>query len=171
MEKIHVTKQIAEDLKEITSIYGKINLLSVKEWDKLTDKMIKSHPLIISIFMGFHHSKDFTPDQMGFIMKFVATIWIYNGGEKAKQMSKIEYTNAVKKNVEFAVYLEGEQKKDASKTMENYLLHNANSVALAFILFFIRKTDEFKGMTEAEQGTLAMELKSVQDCLENRVSP
>ena len=164
MAKLQVTPKMQDGLTKITSSYAKVNNLTTKEWDQLTDKMAKSHPLIISIFMGFHASKDFNPAQLGTIMKILASIWLYNGGERAKKVNEKAYKASVKKNAEFAKYLEGEFQKDKSRTLEDHLVQNTSSVILTYLFFSIRETPEFKGLTEAEQGVLVMELKSLQDC-------
>ena len=170
MSKIQVTQEMKEATKEIISIYIKNNTVTVEEWDALTTEMAKSHPIIISIFMGFHKSGDFNVRQLGVIMKILATIWHYNGGVKAKKATKEDYEKAVKTNLDFAKYVEGESEKDKQKTWSDYLTHNTDSTAFAFVLFAIDESMEFEHLSLEETGRLAMELKSAHDCIENRVT-
>ena len=165
MQKIPAHKE--KTAKEIIHFYKKVNKLDVNQAEALSDEIGKSHPFIISIFLGYKASKEFTSAQLNEILRILVTLWFYNKGSLANKITAVKYDKIADKNFGFLKYWAGENEKDKKKTLADYFKHQANDVLLVFIMACVREKNEFKNLSIEEQAKLILELKSVNDCLED----
>jgi hypothetical protein len=140
--------------------------LDVKQATTLSDEIVKSHPFIFSLFLGYRASKEFTTAQLNEIMWVLATLWLYNKGTQANKITAAKYDKIADKNFEFLEYWGGENEKDKEKTLVEYFKRHADDVSLSFIMACVREKKEFKNLSIEEKAKLILELKSVNDCLE-----
>ena len=153
--------------KEILDFYRKVNKLDGKQASALSDEIVKSHPFIFSLFLGYRASKEFTTAQLNEIMWVLATLWLYNKGSQANKITAEKYDKIADKNFEFLEYWAGEDEKDKEKTLADYFKSHANDVILLFIMACIMEKKEFNNISIEEKAKLILELKSVNDCLEH----
>jgi hypothetical protein len=165
MKEIPTHKE--KSAKEIITFYQKVNKLDVKQAETLSDEIHKSHPFIISMFLGYRASKEFTTAQLNEIMWILATLWLYNKGSLANKITPEKYDKIADKNFEFLEYWAGEDEKDKKKTLAAYFKNHVNDVILLFIMACIMEKKEFKNLSIEEKAKLILELKSVNDCLEH----
>ena len=152
--------------KEIINFYKKVNKLDVEQAEALSDEMYQSHPFIISIFLGYNASKEYSPAQLGEIIKILATLWLYNKGNLANKITKVKYDKFAENNFRFLAYWAGESEEEKEKTLADYYKHHANDVALLFLMACVREKKEFNNLSIEDKAKLILELKSVNDCLE-----
>jgi len=152
--------------KEIITFYQQVNKLDVKQAEALSDEISKSHLFIISIFFGYRASKEFNTTQLSEIFWILATLWLYNKGSLANKITPEKYDKIVDKNFEFLEYWAGENEKDKEKTLADYFKSHANDVILLFIMACVKEKKEFTNLSIEEKAKLILELKSVNDCLE-----
>ena len=165
MQEIPAHKE--KTAKEIITFYKRVNKFDVKQAEALTEEIFKSHPFIISIFSGYRASKEFTSTQLNEIFWILATLWLYNKGSLANKITAVKYDQIADKNFAFLEYWAGEGEKDKKKTLADYFKRHANDVILLFIMACVREKKEFNNISMEEQTKLILELKSVNDCLED----
>lgn len=164
---MNFSKKYFIETKEISHLLKKIDSIDKQYIDTITDEIYQSQPFLLSLLLGYQH--DLELNVVDEIMKVYFIIWEYFKDKKnvrIKKITKEQFENSEKKNIDFFNYLEKSEGKDKDYAIASDLEHQQSKALLTAIFYRFNTRPVLVAMNDYHKGIIIIGVKSIMDCFE-----